>query len=282
MIAVSDLLKHYPDSATPIIDQLSLEVAAGQSVSIQGASGCGKSTLLALLAGFEQSTGGTIVIAGHAIERLSQQAADAFRMHHLGVIFQQFNLLDCFNVWDNVAFTARLKGNYNADRQQALLCNLGLAQRLKAPVSMLSGGEQQRVAIAVALANNPPLLLADEPTGELDDATASEVLDLFGTVNQELDTTIVIVTHDPEIAYKVGRVVMIRDGKTSTEIRRKREYTRRITGSVDTETPLEEYTLVDGAGRVQLPREFLEELKIHDRATVRIEDGKVTIVSAEE
>ena len=90
------------------------------------------------------------------------------------------------------------------------------------------------------------------------------------------------MTHDPEIAYKVGRVVMIRDGKTSTEIRRKREYTRRITGSVDTETPLEEYTLVDGAGRVQLPREFLEELKIHDRASVQIEDGKVTIVSAEE
>ena len=168
------------------------------------------------------------------------------------------------------------------ERAENLLELVGLADRAEHIPERLSGGEQQRVAIAVALANNPPLLLADEPTGELDDATASEVLDLFGTVNQELDTTIVIVTHDPEIAYKVGRVVMIRDGKTSTEIRRKREYTRRITGSVDTETPLEEYTLVDGAGRVQLPREFLEELKIHDRASVQIEDGKVTIVSAEE
>ena len=217
MIAVSDLLKHYPDSATPIIDQLSLEVAAGQSVSIQGASGCGKSTLLALLAGFEQSTGGTIVIAGHAIERLSQQAADAFRMHHLGVIFQQFNLLDCFNVWDNVAFTARLKGNYNADRQQTLLCNLGLAQRLKAPVSMLSGGEQQRVAIARAFIGQPKILFADEPTGNLDAANSVRVEDLLFNLNREIGTTLVLVTHDNELAKKCERQLQMQAGEL-TEI----------------------------------------------------------------
>ncbi|MAJ68325.1 MAG: ABC transporter ATP-binding protein [Pseudomonadota bacterium] len=200
MIAVSGLLKHYPGSTTPIIDQLSLEVAAGQSVSIQGASGCGKSTLLALLAGFEQSSGGTIVIAGQAIERLSQDAADAFRMQHLGVIFQQFNLLDCFNVWDNVAFTARLKGNYNAERQQTLLNKLGLAERHKAPVSMLSGGEQQRVAIARALNHLPDVVLADEPTGNLDEQTSDVVSQLLFNYCQEQGAALVVVTHSPDVA----------------------------------------------------------------------------------
>lgn len=213
MIAVSDLLKHYPDSSSPIIDQLSLNVIAGQSVSIQGASGCGKSTLLALLAGFEQSTGGTIVIAGHAIERLSQQAADAFRMHHLGVIFQQFNLLDCFNVWDNVAFTARLKGNYNADRQQTLLCNLGLAQRLKAPVSMLSGGEQQRVAIARALNHLPEVVLADEPTGNLDEQTSEVVSQLLFNYCQEQGAALVVVTHSLDVARRAQTQYRLHQGR---------------------------------------------------------------------
>ena len=128
----------------------------------------------------------------------------------------------------------------------------------------------------MALANDPPLLLADEPTGELDDATAAEILDLFGAVNKELGTTILIVTHDPDIAYKVGRVVMIRDGKMSTEIRRKVTF-QRITGDLDTEEPLEEFTLVDASGRVQIPRDLLDSLKIKDKARVTIENGTVTL-----
>ena len=213
MIAVSDLIKHYPDSATPIIDQLSLNVIAGQSVSIQGASGCGKSTLLALLAGFEQSSGGTIVIAGHALESLSQEAADAFRMHHLGVIFQQFNLLDCFNVWDNVAFTARLKGNYNASRQQSLLENLGLAERHKAPVSMLSGGEQQRVAIARALNHLPDVVLADEPTGNLDEQTSDIVSQLLFNYCQEQGAALVVVTHSSDVARRAQTQYRLHQGR---------------------------------------------------------------------
>ena len=213
MIAVSDLLKHYPDSSSPIIDQLSLNVIAGQSVSIQGASGCGKSTLLALLAGFEQSSGGTTVIAGHALERLSQEAADAFRMHHLGVIFQQFNLLDCFNVWDNVAFTARLKGNYNASRQQTLLNNLGLAERHKAPVSMLSGGEQQRVAIARALNHLPDVVLADEPTGNLDEQTSDIVSQLLFNYCQEQGAALVVVTHSSDVARRAQTQYRLHQGR---------------------------------------------------------------------
>ena len=213
MISVSQLTRRLPDTSTPIIDKLSLEVAAGQSVSIQGASGCGKSTLLALLAGFEQSSGGTIVIAGHALESLSQEAADAFRMHHLGVIFQQFNLLDCFNVWDNVAFTARLKGNYNASRQQSLLENLGLAERHKAPVSMLSGGEQQRVAIARALNHLPDVVLADEPTGNLDEQTSDIVSQLLFNYCQEQGAALVVVTHSSDVARRAQTQYRLHQGR---------------------------------------------------------------------
>ena len=288
-IICQDLFKIYKvaDLEVVALRGLDLAVDRGEVVAIVGASGSGKSTLLNILAGYDTPSAGKVSVGDRDLLRMGGREVESYRRHEVGFVWQQTsrNLFPYLSALENVALPMMLTNTSPQEREERaenLLDLVGLADRAEHTPERLSGGEQQRVAIAVALANNPPLLLADEPTGELDDATASEVLDLFGTVNQELDTTIVIVTHDPENAYKVGRVVMIRDGKTSTEIRRKREYTRRITGSVDTETPLEEYTLVDGAGRVQLPREFLEELKIHDRASVRIEDGKVTIVSAEE
>ena len=161
-------------------------------------------------------------------------------------------------------------------RTEELLGLVGLQHRMGHTPDKLSGGEQQRVAIAVALANYPSLLLADEPTGELDDITAAEILDLFGALNRELGTTILVVTHDPDIAYKVDRVVMIRDGKTSTEIRRKATF-HRLHGTPSTGNPLEEFTLVDGSGRVQIPKELLEALKIGKRVKIQIEGGKVTL-----
>jgi len=288
-IICQDLFKIYKvaDLEVVALRGLDLAVDRGEVLAIVGASGSGKSTLLNILAGYDTPSAGKVSVGDRDLLRMGGREVESYRRDEVGFVWQQTsrNLFPYLSALENVALPMMLTNTSPQEREERaenLLELVGLADRAEHIPERLSGGEQQRVAIAVALANNPPLLLADEPTGELDDATASEVLDLFGTVNQELDTTIVIVTHDPEIAYKVGRVVMIRDGKTSTEIRRKREYTRRITGSVDTETPLEEYTLVDGAGRVQLPREFLEELKIHDRASVRIEDGKVTIVSAEE
>ena len=184
---------------------------------------------------------------------------------------------------ENVALPMMLTNTPAGDRQKRaedLIELVGLGHRMRHTPEKLSGGEQQRVAIAIALANNPPLLLADEPTGELDDNTAAEILDLFGSINQEMGTTILIVTHDPDIAYKVGRVVMIRDGKMSTEIRRKVTF-QRLSSVPDTDQPLEEFILVDGSGRVQIPRDVLDELSIRDRARLRIEDGKVTIVSVD-
>ncbi|MCY4580947.1 MAG: ATP-binding cassette domain-containing protein, partial [Chloroflexi bacterium] len=161
-------------------------------------------------------------------------------------------------------------------RAEELLELVGLGHRMGHTPEKLSGGEQQRVAIAVALANHPPLLLADEPTGELDDNTAAEILDLFGEINRELDTTILIVTHDPDIAYKVGRVVMIRDGKMATEVRRRVTF-QRLSGAVATDQPLEEFILVDGSGRVQIPRDIIDKLKIGERARIDTVDGMVTL-----
>lgn len=200
MISVVNLSKGYAGAPSPIINQLNIEVSAGQSVSIQGASGCGKSTLLALLAGFETPVSGSIIIAGHALQTLTPSAADAFRMHHLGVVFQQFNLLECFNVWDNVAFTARLKGNFDQDRQRRLLDKLGLSQHLYAPISQLSGGEQQRVAIARALNHQPDVVLADEPTGNLDEHTSEVVSNLLFEYCKAQGAALVVVTHSSEVA----------------------------------------------------------------------------------
>jgi ABC-type lipoprotein export system ATPase subunit len=216
---------------------------------------------------------------------MSERAVGAYRRSEVGFIWQQTsrNLFPYLTAAENVALPMLVTSVPSAERRgraEELLELVGLAERMDHTPERLSGGEQQRVAIAVALANRPPLLLADEPTGELDDETAGEILDLFGAVNRELDTTVLIVTHDPNIAYKVGRVVMIRDGKTSAEIRRKVTF-QRITGDVDTEQQLEEFILVDGSGRVQIPREFLDLLRIKSRARMLLEDGKVTIMPGE-
>jgi ABC-type lipoprotein export system ATPase subunit len=216
---------------------------------------------------------------------MTSKDVELYRRDDVGFIWQQTsrNLFPYLTAVENVALPMMLTELSASDRKvrsEELLELVGLGHRLHHTPEKLSGGEQQRVAIAVALANHPPLLLADEPTGELDDATAAEILDLFGTINTGMGTTILIVTHDPDIAYKVGRVVMIRDGKMSTEIRRKITY-QRLSGTAATDQPLEEFLLVDGSGRVQIPRDMLEKLKIRERARITIEDGKVILVSDE-
>ena len=161
---------------------------------------------------------------------------------------------------------------------EELLEIVGLAHRRDHKPAQLSGGEQQRVAIAVALANRPPLLLADEPTGERDVDTAAEVLTLLNNVNQELGTTIVIVTHDPAISTSVGRAVAIRDGKTSTETTRAVSFERKLGGDT---SDVEEFLLVDSSGSVQIPREVLDDLSIRRRVRLGVTDGRVTLESGE-
>ena len=261
---------------------LDLDVSQGEVVAIVGASGSGKSTLLNILAGYDAPSAGKVSVGGKDLLTMTPKQVEEYRRDDVGFIWQQTsrNMFPYLTSVENVALPMMLTNKSSTERRrmaEELLELVGLGHRKDHTPEKLSGGEQQRVAIAIALANKPPLLLADEPTGELDDATAAEILDLFGTVNQEMNTTILIVTHDPDIAYKVGRVVMIRDGKMSTEIRRKVTY-RRLSSEAEKDQVLEEFILVDGSGRVQIPRDVLEELSIGDRARLTVEDGKVTLV----
>ena len=286
-ITCEDLFKIYKvaDLEVVALRGLDLKVDQGEVVAIVGASGSGKSTLLNILAGYDNPSAGNIRVGNRDLLRMNPRDVEEYRKLEVGFIWQQTsrNLFPYLTALENVALPMMLtsvKGAERNERASRLLNIVGLGHRLDHTPEKLSGGEQQRVAIAVGLANNPPLLLADEPTGELDDITASEILDLFGEVNSELGTTIVIVTHDPDIAYKVGRVVLIRDGKTSTEIRRRVSY-QSISGSADTEKELEEFILVDGNGRIQVPRDILEELGIGERARVETSEGKVIIAPGE-
>ena len=286
-ILCEDLFKIYKvaDLEVVALRGLDLRVEPGEVIAIVGASGSGKSTLLNILAGYDTPSAGRVTVGDNDLLKMTSREAEAYRRTEVGFIWQQTsrNMFPYLTTLENVALPMMLTDvsvQERSRRSQELLQLVGLGHRMEHSPDRLSGGEQQRVAIAIALANHPPVLLADEPTGELDDATAAEVLDLFGAVNHELGTTILIVTHDPEIAYKVGRVVLIRDGKLSTEIRRKVTF-RRVSGSADTEEPLEEFILVDGSGRVQIPREFLEQLRINERARIHLEDGKVTLAPEE-
>ena len=282
-VLCQDLFKIYKiaDLEVVALRGLDLAVDEGEVVAIVGASGSGKSTLLNILAGYDAPSAGGVFVGGKDLLRMGASEIEEYRRNDVGFIWQQTsrNLFPYLTTLENVTLPMMLTSTPGGDRlewAEELLSLVGLSHRLGHTPEKLSGGEQQRVAIAVALANKPPLLLADEPTGELDDTTAAEILDLFGTVNKEMGATILIVTHDPDIAHKVGRVVMIRDGKMSTEIRRKVTF-QRISGEVETDQPLEEFVLVDGNGRVQIPRELLERMNIGEKARVQIEEGRVTI-----
>ena len=286
-VVCEDLFKIYKiaDLEVVALRGLDLGVEKGEVIAIVGASGSGKSTLLNILAGYDTPSAGKVTVGGKDLLNMTGREVERYRRDDIGFIWQQtsLNLFSYLTSLENVALPMMLTDTSARERKgraTELLGLVGLGHRLDHTPEKLSGGEQQRVAIAVALANHPPLLLADEPTGELDDATASEVLDVFGTVNRELSTTVLIVTHDPQIAYKVDRVVMIRDGKLSTEIRRRVTF-QRPSGSQSTDQPLEEFTLVDSSGRIQIPKEYLEKLKIKGRARVHLEGDRVTLTPEE-
>ena len=283
-IRCEDLFKIYKvaDLEVVALRGLDLKVERGEVIAIVGASGSGKSTLLNILAGYDTPSAGRVAVGDKDLLRMTGKEVELYRREEVGFIWQQTsrNMFPYLSAVENVALPMMLTNTPSGNRQkraEELMDMVGLGHRMGHTPENLSGGEQQRVAIAIALANSPPLLLADEPTGELDDKTAAEILDLFGTINVEMGTTILIVTHDPDIAYKVGRVVMIQDGKMATEVRRRVTF-QRASGVLDVDQPLEEFILVDGSGRVQIPRDVLDKLNIGERARLRIEDGKVTIV----
>ena len=282
-IVCEDLFKIYKiaDLEVVALRGLDLNVQRNEVVAIVGASGSGKSTLLNILAGYDSPSAGRVSVGDRDLLRMTPNEVELYRRDEVGFIWQQTsrNMFPYLTAVENVALPMMLTFTSPGERRkraEELLELVGLGHRMGHTPEKLSGGEQQRVAIAVALANHPPLLLADEPTGELDDNTAAEILDLFGEINRELNTTIIIVTHDPDIAYKVGRVVMIRDGKMATEVRRKVTF-QRLSGAAETDQPLEEFILVDGSGRVQIPRDIIDRLKIGERARIDTLDGMVTL-----
>jgi putative ABC transport system ATP-binding protein len=197
-----------------ILTDVSLEVPAGQFLAIAGPSGSGKSTLLGLVAGLDQPTAGRIEVAGVEITALDEDALARFRRDHVGYVFQSYHLLPTLTAEENVAVPLELAARPDAaERARALLAEIGLAERAHHYPVQLSGGEQQRVAVARAIALAPPLLLADEPTGNLDSATGKQIIDLLVGVNRRLGCTLVLVTHDPALAAHADRVVTLRDGR---------------------------------------------------------------------
>jgi len=216
-IQVSDVVKTYPLAAGEVVavDHLSLEIAQGEFVAVVGRSGSGKTTLLNLLAGIDRPTSGRVYAAGADLGSLSESGLAAWRGQNVGLVFQFFQLLPTLTVVENVMlpmdFAKKVPVGERRDRAQRLLERVGVGDQADKLPATLSGGQQQRAAIARALANDPPILLADEPTGNLDSTTADAVLELFADLNTE-GRTIVVVTHERDIRSIVGREITFQDG----------------------------------------------------------------------
>jgi putative ABC transport system ATP-binding protein len=222
MIELRGVSKTVPSGtgSLTILHPLDLAIPAGQVVAITGASGSGKSTLLGLIAGLDAASTGRIFIEGVDITALSEDALAALRGRRIGFVFQFFHLLPSLTALENVLVPMEIAGVAGAQaRAKALLAEVGLSERGHHYPSQLSGGEQQRVAIARALSNDPPLLLADEPTGNLDSATGRHVIDLLLEINRTRGTTLVLVTHDAELAAVAGMSVALKDGRVVSPAR---------------------------------------------------------------
>lgn len=284
-IECSGLFKIYKAAELEVVALRGLEltVGGGEIIAIVGASGSGKSTLLNILAGYDAPSAGTVRVGNYDLLQMTNREVVEYRRHEVGFIWQETsrNLFPYLSALENVELPMVISGAPGSERRQRareLLDVVGLAHRADHKPAQLSGGEQQRVAIAVGLSNQAPLLLADEPTGELDDETGEEVLELLNTVNTDIGTTVIIVTHDPAIATSVGRAIAIKDGKTSTETTREVSFERKLGGDASN---TEEFLLIDSAGSVQIPREILDELSIGRRVRVDMKDGKVTLESGD-
>ena len=279
-VVCDNLVRIYQTEGIEVValQGLDLLVAPSELVAIVGASGSGKSTLLNILSGNDVPTAGRAQVAGNDLLDMSAAHRVAYRRDVVGFVWQQTarGLLPFLTAAENVALPLLLAGTKRRERSarvEDLLELLGIGRcRDRVPAEM-SGGEQQRCAIAVAVANRPQVLFADEPTGELDSMTADEVFAALRETNTELGTTIVVVTHDPAVAGQVDRTVAIRDGRTSSEVVRRTEFTveghERIVA--------EEYAVLDRTGRVQLPTEFVSALGLRDRVRLELEPDHVGV-----
>ena len=272
--------------------ELNLSVQPGELMAIVGASGSGKTTLMNILGGLDRPSAGRVLVGGKDLLRMSDRDLNRYRREQVGFVWQQStrNLIPYLNAIDNVILPMTVAGKMHRSRQRAaeLLTLVGLGARLHHRLSELSGGEQQRVAIAVGLANDPPLLLADEPTGEVDTATAALIYDTFRTLTREMGVTTIIVSHDPGVARQVDRVVAIRDGMLASEtvrqpIVRTPEWLAENGHDAGGEHhTFEELVVLDKAGRVHIPPEYLEQVQIRGRARLEVTDAGILIRPVEQ
>ncbi|MGW0806768.1 ABC transporter ATP-binding protein [Nonomuraea sp. NPDC002799] len=279
-IVCDNLVRIYKTEGVEVValQGLDLVIDKGELVAIVGASGSGKSTLLNVLSGLDVPTAGVAKVAG--MDLLAMNARDRLRYRRsvVGFIWQQTarNLLPYLSATENVELPMKLAGGRGARRERAseLLELLGVGYCATRKIPEMSGGEQQRVAIAVALANSPQLILADEPTGELDSETSELVFDALRKANRELGVTVVIVTHDPLVSEQVDRTVGIRDGRTSSETLRRADAEGQIIA--------EEYAVLDRVGRLQLPRDFMNALEMERRVRLELESDHIGVWPARE
>ncbi len=257
---------------------LDLLVEKGEMIAIVGASGSGKSTLLNVLSGLDVPTAGAAAVAGRDLLRMSAAQRLAYRREVVGFVWQQTarNLLPYLDARDNVMLPMAFSGlrrRARAARAGDLLDAMGIGDKARRRPDELSGGEQQRVAIAVALANEPEVLFADEPTGELDTATGADVFEALRSANRELGATVVVVTHDSDVSEQVQRTVAIRDGRTSSEVVRRTH----VDEFGEHAVIAEEYAVLDRAGRLQLPADYRRTLGLRGRVRLELEDDHVGV-----
>ena len=281
MIRCENLVKIYKTSDVEAValQGLDLDVKRGELMAIVGNSGSGKSTLLNMLGGLDRPSAGSLIVDGKNLLKFNDKDYMEYKRNTVGFVWQNNarNLVPYLTAVQNVELPMLLKGK-RGRRQRALelLNKVGLSQRKNSRLDQMSGGEQQRVAIAIALANAPKLLLADEPTGSVDTKTSEMILDIFKELNKSEGITVVIVTHDIKLANHIDRVVAIRDGRTSSEIIRRRSYAEELDemGAVvmtQGEDIHEELAVLDRSGRLQLPKEYMQSLGIKGGDKVKVE-----------
>jgi len=287
-VICDNLVKIYKvaDLEAVALQGLDLQIRKGELMAIIGNSGSGKSTFLNILGGLDRPSAGRVTVGGRDLLKLSEAQLVQYKRDVVGFVWQQTsrNLIPYLTALENVELPMIIAGRAGRKGRQwaiEMLDAVGLGARMKHKLSQMSGGEQQRVAIAIAMANNPPLLLADEPTGSVDNRTAATIFDIFRQVRSTYGTTIVIVTHDPKVMSKVDRVVAIRDGKTSTETVRR--VALDLSDFADANMVLgethDEYVVLDAAGRLQIPREYLEKLNIKGKVRLEMVGEEIVIRS---
>ena len=286
IIVCENLVKIYKakDLEVLALQGLDLSIAQGELMAIIGNSGSGKSTFLNMIGGLDRPSAGKLTVDGRNLFKLNEQELVEYKRNVVGFVWQNNarNLVPYLTAWQNVCLPMMFeKEKQKKDRALQLLEMVGMSHKKNNKLNQLSGGEQQRIAIAIALANNPKILLADEPTGAVDAKTGAFILDVFRELNKVTGLTIVVVTHDRALAKKVNRVVAIRDGKTSSEMIVRQNYADMLNsvGSLDSVEHLqEEFSVLDKAGRVQIPAEMLEQLALDgNKVRIEMEDGKIVI-----